>query len=179
MGPLELYDMIGLDTAFYAGLILNDAYGDRIEPSPVIPAMVKSGRLGRKTAAGFYCYSGRGQKARIDRPDDGVAAVVAPYALPHRDTDDSALIDRLILPMVLEATLVLDEGIVRDGCDVDLAVIHALGFPPFRGGLLAWADTLGASAIIDRLAKLADLGVRMQPTPRLVALARSGGRFTT
>ena len=179
MGPLELYDMIGLDTAFYAGLILNDAYGDRIEPSPVIPAMVKSGRLGRKTAAGFYCYSGRGQKARIDRPDDGVAAVVAPYALPHRDTDDSALIDRLILPMVLEATLVLDEGIVRDGCDVDLAVIHALGFPPFRGGLLAWADTLGASAIIDRLAKLADLGVRMKPTPRLVALARSGGRFTT
>ena len=179
MGPLELYDMIGLDTAFYAGLILNDAYGDRIEPSPVIPAMVKSGRLGRKTAAGFYCYSGRGQKARIDRPDDGVAAVVAPYALPHRDTDDSALIDRLILPMVLEATLVLDEGIVRDGCDVDLAVIHALGFPPFRGGLLAWADTLGASAIIDRLAKLADLGVRMKPTPRLGALARSGGRFTT
>ncbi len=178
MGPLELYDMIGLDTAFYAGLILNDAYGDRIEPSPVIPAMVKSGRLGRKTAAGFYRYSGSGPRARIERPDEGVAAVVAPYALPARDNDDRAIIDRLILPMVLEATRVLDEGIVRDGCDVDLAVIHALGFPPFRGGLLAWADTLGAPAIIDRLGKLADLGVRMKPTPRLESLARTGGRFT-
>jgi hypothetical protein len=80
--------------------------------------------------------------------------------------------------MVLEATLVLDEGIVRDGSDVDLAVIHALGFPPFRGGLLAWADTIGAAEIVRRLESFADLGVRMRPTPRLEALARSGGRFT-
>ena len=178
MGPLELYDMIGLDTAFYAGLVLTDAYGDRIEPSPVIPAMVKSGRLGRKTGAGFYRYSGSGPRARVERPDEGVAAVIAPYALPARGGDDRTIIDRLILPMVLEATRVLDEGIVRDGCDVDLAVIHALGFPPFRGGLLAWADTIGAAGILARLAPLSDLGLRMKPTPRLEALARGGGRFT-
>jgi 3-hydroxyacyl-CoA dehydrogenase/enoyl-CoA hydratase/3-hydroxybutyryl-CoA epimerase/3-hydroxyacyl-CoA dehydrogenase/enoyl-CoA hydratase/3-hydroxybutyryl-CoA epimerase/enoyl-CoA isomerase len=170
--------MIGLDTAFYAGLVLNDAYGDRIEPSPVIPAMVKSGRLGRKTGAGFYRYSGSGPRARVERPDEGVAAVIAPYALPARGGDDRTIIDRLILPMVLEATRVLDEGIVRDGCDVDLAVIHALGFPPFRGGLLAWADTIGAAGILARLAPLSDLGLRMKPTPRLEALARGGGRFT-
>jgi 3-hydroxyacyl-CoA dehydrogenase/enoyl-CoA hydratase/3-hydroxybutyryl-CoA epimerase/3-hydroxyacyl-CoA dehydrogenase/enoyl-CoA hydratase/3-hydroxybutyryl-CoA epimerase/enoyl-CoA isomerase len=178
MGPLELYDMIGLDTAFYAGLVLNDAYGDRIEPSPVIPAMVKSGRLGRKTGAGFYRYAGSGPRARIERPDDGVTAVVNPYALPACAGDERSIADRLLLPMVLEATLVLDEGIVRDGSDVDLAVIHALGFPPFRGGLLAWADTIGAAEIVRRLESFADLGVRMRPTPRLEALARSGGRFT-
>jgi len=178
MGPLELYDMIGLDTAFYAGLVLNDAYGDRIEPSPVIPAMVKSGRLGRKTGVGFYRYTGSGPRARVERPDEGVAAVVAPYALPTCAGDDRMIIDRLILPMVLEATRVLDEGIVRDGCDVDLAVIHALGFPPFRGGLLAWADTIGAAGILARLAPLSDLGLRMKPTPRLESLARGGGLFT-
>jgi 3-hydroxyacyl-CoA dehydrogenase/enoyl-CoA hydratase/3-hydroxybutyryl-CoA epimerase/3-hydroxyacyl-CoA dehydrogenase/enoyl-CoA hydratase/3-hydroxybutyryl-CoA epimerase/enoyl-CoA isomerase len=179
MGPLELYDMIGLDTAFYAGLVLDDAYGDRIEASPVIPALVKSGRLGRKTGAGFYVYdAAAGQRAKPARPDDGVPAIVAAYALPARETSDRTIADRLLLPIVLEATLVLDEGLVRDGRDIDLAVIHALGFPAFRGGVLAWADSLGAAEIVRRLEPLADLGVRMHPTPRLLELARSGGGFT-
>jgi 3-hydroxyacyl-CoA dehydrogenase/enoyl-CoA hydratase/3-hydroxybutyryl-CoA epimerase/3-hydroxyacyl-CoA dehydrogenase/enoyl-CoA hydratase/3-hydroxybutyryl-CoA epimerase/enoyl-CoA isomerase len=107
MGPLELYDMIGLDTAFYAGLVLSAAYGDRIEASPLIPAMVKSGRLGRKTGAGFYQYGTGGQypkdgqRARIDRPDEGVMKLVRPYSLPARETTDATICDRLLLPMLL------------------------------------------------------------------------------
>jgi hypothetical protein len=73
---------------------------------------------------------------------------------------------------------VLDEGIVRDGRDVDLAVIHALGFPAFRGGLLAWGDTLGPAEVVRRLEPLAPLGARMQATPRLVAMAQANARFT-
>jgi 3-hydroxyacyl-CoA dehydrogenase len=95
-----------------------------------------------------------------------------------RASDDRTIADRLLLPMLLEALRALDEEIVRDGRDIDLAVIHALGFPPFRGGLLAWADTLGAAEILRRLEPLADLGPRMHPTPRLRAVAASGGRFT-
>jgi 3-hydroxyacyl-CoA dehydrogenase len=178
MGPLELYDMIGLDTAFYAGLVLSAAYGDRIEASPLIPAFVKAGRLGRKTGGGFYRYRGTGPKARIAGGDDAVAAIVARYALPPRPTTDRDIQDRLMLPMLLEALRVLDEGIVRDGRDIDLAVIHALGFPPFRGGLLAWADSLGPAEVLRRLEPLADLGVRMHPTERLLALAREGSRFS-
>jgi 3-hydroxyacyl-CoA dehydrogenase len=102
---------------------------------------------------------------------------VARYALPARDSSDRTIADRLFLPMLLEALRVLEEGIVRDGRDVDLAVIHALGFPPFRGGLFAWADSLGATEIVQRLAGLADLGARMQPTDRLLAIASAGGRF--
>jgi 3-hydroxyacyl-CoA dehydrogenase/enoyl-CoA hydratase/carnithine racemase len=179
MGPLELYDMIGLDTAFYAGLVLDDAYGDRIEASPLIPALVKSGRLGRKSGAGFYRYRpGGGQRARIERPDEEVPRLIEPYRLPARETSDATIADRLFLPMLLEALRALDEGIVRDGRDVDLAVIHALGFPPFRGGLLAWGDSLGAAEVVRRLEPLADLGVRMHPTPRLLAMARAGEPFT-
>ena len=178
MGPLELYDMIGLDTAFYAGLVLSAAYGDRIEASPLIPALVKSGRLGRKTGDGFYQYGAGGQRARIDRPDEGVIKLVRPYALPARETTDATICDRLLLPMLLEALRVLDEGIVRDGRDIDLAVIHALGFPAFRGGLLAWGDSLGAAEVVRRLAPLADLGIRMHPTPRLLAMAAAGEPFT-
>jgi len=178
MGPLELYDMIGLDTAFYAGLVLSAAYGDRIEASPLIPALVKSGRLGRKTGAGFYKYGKGGQRSRVDRPDEGVAALIRPYALPARETTDATICDRLLLPMLLEALRVLDEGIVRDGRDIDLAVIHALGFPAFRGGLLAWGDTLGVAEVVRRLTPLADLGIRMHPTPRLLAMATAGTPFT-
>jgi 3-hydroxyacyl-CoA dehydrogenase/enoyl-CoA hydratase/carnithine racemase len=178
MGPLELYDMIGLDTAFYAGLVLSAAYGDRIEASPLIPAFVKAGRLGRKTGGGFYRYRGTGPKARVTGGDEAAAAIVARYALPPRPTSERDIQDRLFLPMLLEALRVLDEGIVRDGRDIDLAVIHALGFPPFRGGLLAWADSLGPAEVLRRLEPLADLGVRMHPTERLLALAREGSRFS-
>jgi 3-hydroxyacyl-CoA dehydrogenase/enoyl-CoA hydratase/carnithine racemase len=178
MGPIELYDMIGLDTAFYAGLVLSVAYGDRIAASPVIPALVKAKRLGRKTGGGFYDYSGTGPRARVIDTGPGAATVLARYPLPARDTNDRTIADRLFIPMLLEALRVLDEAIVRDGRDVDLAVIHALGFPAFRGGLLAWADSLGAAEIVRRLEPLADLGLRMQPTGRLLDLARTGGAFT-
>jgi 3-hydroxyacyl-CoA dehydrogenase/enoyl-CoA hydratase/3-hydroxybutyryl-CoA epimerase/3-hydroxyacyl-CoA dehydrogenase/enoyl-CoA hydratase/3-hydroxybutyryl-CoA epimerase/enoyl-CoA isomerase len=183
MGPIELYDMIGLDTAFYAGLVMAAAFGDRIDASPVIPALVKSGRLGRKTGGGFYRYTvpadGNAQRARIDRPDDGVPAMLASYALPDTQPTAATITDRLVIPMLLEAVRTVDEGIVRDGRDIDLAVIHALGFPAFRGGLLAWADSLGAAEIVRRLEPLATLGPRMTPPDRLLALARSGGTFTT
>ena len=53
--------------------------------------------------------------------------------------------------MVLEATRILEEKLVRDVRDVDLGVIFGLGFPPFRGGLLFWADTVGAAKIVEML----------------------------
>jgi 3-hydroxyacyl-CoA dehydrogenase/enoyl-CoA hydratase/carnithine racemase len=183
LGPLELYDMIGLDTAFYAGVVLGAAYGDRIETAPVVPALVKSGRLGRKSGAGFYRYAGVGAQARMLGPDAGATAIAIRYR--HEDSTatgvsgtDATIIDRLLLPMLLEALRTLDEGIVRDPRDVDLAMIHALGFPPFRGGLLAWAESLGAAEVVRRLEPLAPLGSRMQPVDSLLDRVRGGGRFT-
>jgi 3-hydroxyacyl-CoA dehydrogenase/enoyl-CoA hydratase/3-hydroxybutyryl-CoA epimerase/3-hydroxyacyl-CoA dehydrogenase/enoyl-CoA hydratase/3-hydroxybutyryl-CoA epimerase/enoyl-CoA isomerase len=178
LGPIELYDMVGLDTAFYAGLVLSAAYGDRIEASPVIPALVKAGLLGRKTAAGFYRYAEPGPHGRTVGREDRATAIVARYAHAARETSDRTIVDRLFLPMLLEALRTLDERIVRDAADVDLAVIHALGFPAFRGGVLAWGDSLGAAEVVRRLGPLADLGPRMQPTERLLAHAASGRPFT-
>ena len=67
---------------------------------------------------------------------------------------------------------------MRDGRDIDLAVIHALGFPAFRGGVLAWANAIGATEVLRRLEPLADLGVRMHPPQRLLELARRDEPFT-
>ncbi|MCA9210329.1 MAG: multifunctional fatty acid oxidation complex subunit alpha, partial [Planctomycetales bacterium] len=84
---------------------------------------------------------------------------------------------RLFLSMLLEATRVLSAGIVRDVRDIDLGLIFGLGFPPFRGGLLWWADTLGAAKIVELLKPLESLGPRMQPTPLLLKMAEEGRKF--
>jgi hypothetical protein len=60
---------------------------------------------------------------------------------------------------------------------VDLGLVFGIGFPPFRGGLLFWADTLGADRILKMLEPLAKLGPRMQPTPLLLEMAREGKKF--
>ena len=64
--------------------------------------------------------------------------------------------------MVLEATRILEEKVVRDVRDVDLGLIFGVGFPPFKGGLLFWADTLGAAKIVEMLKPFEALGARMQ-----------------
>ena len=178
LGPIELYDMIGLDTAFYAGLVLHEAYGDRLEAAPVLPAMVKAGRLGCKSGGGFYRYADNG---RLLEPDPAAEKLVSTYAEeplggePMRDLE--AIAQRLVLPMVLEASRALDEQLVRDPSDIDLGVIYGLGFPAFRGGLLAWADSLGNAEILRRLEPLAPLGPRMLPTTWLETMARTNSTF--
>ena len=49
-----MYDVIGLDTAYYAGRVMYDAFPDRTVASPILGALVKAGRLGQKSGAGLY-----------------------------------------------------------------------------------------------------------------------------
>jgi 3-hydroxyacyl-CoA dehydrogenase len=84
---------------------------------------------------------------------------------------------RLFLPMLLEATRVLEEKKVRDPRDVDLGLIYGIGFPPHKGGLLFWADQVGAAKILEWLKPLEQLGARTQPTELLKERARTGAKF--
>ena len=79
--------------------------------------------------------------------------------------------------MLLEATRVLEEKLVRDARDVDLGLIFGTGFPPFKGGLLFWADSLGAKQIIEMLKPYEVLGKRYQPTDLLKEMASSSATF--
>ncbi len=174
MGPLALYDMVGNDTSFYAGRVMWEAYPDRITASPILPAMIKSGRLGQKSGRGFFVYKdgkGRGE------PDPTLDKLISGYIRGTQKFTKEEVTDRLFLPMVLEATRILTEKLVRDVRDVDLGVIFGLGFPPFKGGLLFWADSVGAAKIVERLKPLENLGERMKPTPMLLEMARNGRKF--
>ena len=90
---------------------------------------------------------------------------------PRKFTQEE-LTDRLFLPMLLEATRVLEDKIVRDVRDVDLGLIFGIGFPPFRGGLFFWADQLGAAKIVEKLKQYAPLGKRFEPTAMLTQTRR-------
>jgi 3-hydroxyacyl-CoA dehydrogenase/enoyl-CoA hydratase/carnithine racemase len=174
MGPITLYDVIGLDTAFYAGAVMYEAFPDRCIASPLLVALVKAGRLGQKTGTGFFSYKdakGRGT------PDPALAKIMEPYLRPAQPFTEEQITHRLFLPMLLEATRIVEEKKVRDPRDVDLGLIYGIGFPPFKGGLLFWADQLGAAKIIEMLNPLEHLGARYQPTALLTEMARTGGKF--
>lgn len=174
MGPITLYDVVGLDTALYAGAVLRDAFPDRVVESPILPAMVQAGRLGQKSGVGFFLY--KDKKGR-GTPDPTLGDLITPLVRQQQSFTDEQITHRLFLPMLLEATRILEEKLVRDPRDVDLGLIFGTGFPPFKGGLLFWADTIGAQKIVELLKPLESLGERAKPTPMLLEMAKSGRGF--
>jgi 3-hydroxybutyryl-CoA dehydrogenase len=56
MGPLALADLVGLDTCLSVMRVLEEAFGDKYRPCPLLTKYVEAGYLGVKTGRGFYHY---------------------------------------------------------------------------------------------------------------------------
>lgn len=173
MGPIALNDLVGLDTSLYAGQVVNTAFAERAASSRILAELVKAGRLGQKAGAGFYSYA-KGSRS-VDDP--AFAAILEKCRTGNRQISQEEITDRLFLPMLTEASRVLMEGIVREPADVDMGLILGIGFPAFRGGLLRWADSLGADKVLEKLKKYEHLGSRFQPTEALRELAATKKKF--
>ena len=177
MGPCRLLDEIGFDVAEHVAGQMEESFGERMAASPIIGLLRQEGRLGRKNGRGFYTYDD-GEEKGVDRE------VQKELTRLRRETGEEApgraeIRDRCLYLLVNEATLALEEGVVRSADDVDLAMVTGTGFPPFRGGLLRWADREGLERIVERLeAFRSDHGERFAPSPRLRELAESGGTLT-
>jgi len=143
MGPFRLLDEVGLDTGSKVARVIADGF-PHMKVLPLIDEMVEKNYLGKKNGRGFYSYSESG-KALAVRPE-----FQSDPKNPSPETD-RILQDRLILPMVTEAVMALDEGIVATVRDLDIGLIFGIGFPPFRGGLLKWVSDLGEREILDRM----------------------------
>jgi len=170
MGPVRLLDEVGLDIARHAGEALFEAFGERMRPSPILESLAGSKRLGRKGGLGFYRYAD-GKEVGVD---GGIYAEIGlDPAAPTSGSDDPQITARLILAMVNEAARTLEDEIVRSAADVDLGMIMGTGFPPFRGGLLRYADSIHPRTVVARLLELRDQhGPRFEPSPLLVQLAK-------
>lgn len=173
IGPFALLDEIGLDTAHHAAVVLENAFGRRIGGStPVLGAMVERGALGKKTGRGFYRYR-RGKRRGADSKPQQLAG--SPEV---RDLPAETLQERMVLAMINEAAVCLEDGVVRDPTDLDVAMVMGTGFPPFRGGPLRYADEMGIAVLHDRLSRLADAhGERFRPAAVLRDMVRDGRRF--
>ena len=85
--------------------------------------------------------------------------------------------ERSLLAMINEASRCLEEGIVSDPSYV-LALILDSGFPPFRGGLLAYADKLGIKTVYDKLKSLESVSsARFKPTLMIETMAANKQTF--
>jgi 3-hydroxyacyl-CoA dehydrogenase / enoyl-CoA hydratase / 3-hydroxybutyryl-CoA epimerase len=173
VGPIELLDDVGIDVAAKAAGTMAAAFPARMPPDPALDKLVTLGRIGRKAKKGFYFY----EKDRRGGPDQAVYGELG-VSSPSKNLSSSEIQERLVLPMINEAAYCLSEGIVASPAKLDLAMIFGTGFPPFRGGLCAYADSLGAKAIVETLQKLEkEKGGRFAPAPSLVEMAKTGKKF--
>ncbi len=174
VGPVTLYDEVGLDVAQKAGKIMAAAFSDRMgNPPTVVDKLVDDGRLGRKNGKGFYTYDAEGKKGDADE------AVYALFgAPPKKEMSREDIQERLGLVMVNEAIRTLEEGVLRSARDGDVGAVFGIGFPPFRGGPFWYVDTEGAQSVLTRLRALeARYGKRFAPAALLEEMARDGRRF--
>ena len=172
MGPCRLLDEVGFDVAAHVAKEMARAFGDRMRPSAALETLTGLGRLGKKNGRGFYTYSDRDE--RVDRE------VGRAFGSGGGGVRPEEIIDRCLLISVNEAMYALEEGVVAGPGDVDLAMVMGTGFPPFRGGPLAWAESRGARAVRDRLLELRERhGDRFTPAPGLERLADAEESFTS
>lgn len=173
VGPITLFDEVGLDVAMKSGKIMQQAFSDRVAPSEVLPRLVEDGRLGRKNGRGFYRYEG-GKRGGVDPSVYAVAG-----AAPRRTMPRAEIQERLALGMINEAVRCLGDGVLRSARDGDVGAVMGFGFPPFRGGPFWYIDQEGAASIVARLRALeAAHGSRFEPAPLLVRTSLAGERFS-
>ncbi|UCF20705.1 MAG: enoyl-CoA hydratase/isomerase family protein [Gemmatimonadota bacterium] len=161
-GPLRLLDEIGLDIVAEVSRTVVAGFGERFTPAPIMEAVLSEGIIGRKGGRGFYRY--RGSKPRgVDRT---IQLLIKEQGQPPAEAEAQ---ERILLAMINEAARTLDDRVVDGPETLDIASILGAGFPPFRGGLLRYADALGRNHILDRLRHYAEAaGSRFQPAPGLL-----------
>jgi 3-hydroxyacyl-CoA dehydrogenase/enoyl-CoA hydratase/3-hydroxybutyryl-CoA epimerase len=164
MGPLALFDEMGIDVAHHMGGTMRAAFPGRFAESKLLDTLYEEKHLGKRTGRGFYVHKGRRKRpARL------------PFAASGKKPRKEDIVPRLFHPVVNEAARCLAEGVAARAEDVDLAMAMGAGFAPFRSGPLRWAGTVGFSTIVGELERLAERhGPRFEPSAALREMAGSG-----
>lgn len=174
MGPMELIDEVGVDVAVKVAHILHEAFGERMTPATQNDKLLEVQRLGKKVGKGIYEYKGS-KKEKVFNPELYQMLGASPQSGLIADEE---IVERCLLPMINEAARCLEEKVVESPSQVDLGMIMGVGFPPFRGGLLRYADSLGMKTIVERLRKYESrLGTRFTPAEPLLKRAEYDQKF--
>ncbi|MGQ9646450.1 MAG: 3-hydroxyacyl-CoA dehydrogenase NAD-binding domain-containing protein [Thermodesulfobacteriota bacterium] len=177
MGPATLGDLTGLDINYHVIKNFERSLGERWKISPIYEIIYQSGCFGRKTGAGWYDYSG--EKPVPNRKlMEAIQRYLREKGIQPKRLSPKEIIDRMLARAINEAACMIEEGICDRPQDMDLAVVYGLGFPPYRGGILRYADTWGIRNVHEHLLKLEkEHGVRFKPASLLKQMAESGRTF--
>tara|TARA_B100001109_G_scaffold120503_1_gene98171 strand:+ start:371 stop:2521 length:2151 start_codon:yes stop_codon:yes gene_type:complete len=179
MGPAYLLDVVGMDTADHAASVMADGIPERmakVENDPVT-LLFKEERLGQKNAKGFYNFSKdkRGKPKKDAAPE--AYELIKPHQAEASEFSSEEIIARLMIPMANEAIRCLEEGIVASAAEADMALIYGLGFPPFRGGIFRYIETMGLANFVELADKYAHLGPIYQITDGVRQMAAEGKSY--
>jgi 3-hydroxyacyl-CoA dehydrogenase/enoyl-CoA hydratase/3-hydroxybutyryl-CoA epimerase len=124
MGPVELADTVGLDICKAAAASLDLAVPSMVED------LIKQGKLGKKTSAGFYTYK-NGKK------------------MQHKNIDSSFIPsdtkERLVNSLLAASKQCLNDKVVADADLLDAGMILGAGFAPFRGGPMNYIQDMDSN----------------------------------
>lgn len=178
LGPFAVNDISGLDVS-YEGRKRRAAADPSYRKLHVPDCLVEMGRKGQKTGAGWYRYEKGDRTPRHDPlVDEIITSVAIEFGIEQRSFSAEEILQRVLFASVNEACRILEEGKAYRASDIDVMWLHGFGFPRHRGGLLYWADGIGASAIHAQIAIWHErYGRRWHPSALLAETAARGGRL--
>ncbi|MAG58138.1 MAG: hypothetical protein CMJ83_17775 [Planctomycetes bacterium] len=141
MGPFRLMDEVGLDIIVDASSHVGDRGEYEHKAPPLVERLVEQKKLGKKTGEGFFRYAKGRRRGKKTGPTCARLLKELGTQSSGTDHDLQSIANRLMGRMVAEARRIIGEDLVLSGEDVDIGTIFGIGFPPFRGGLLQWAET--------------------------------------
>ena len=179
MGPAALADLTGIDINYHVNQTFEKRLGERYKIHPLTELIYQTGCYGRKTGAGYMDYSGD-----VPVPNQKVVDVVQAYLkdkqVSAREISEQEIVDLMLANAINEAAYMMEEGICDRPQDMDLAMIYGTGFPPYRGGILRYADKWGLANVYQTLQELESrYGVHFKPANMIREMAESGKTFYT
>ncbi|MCU0559980.1 MAG: 3-hydroxyacyl-CoA dehydrogenase NAD-binding domain-containing protein [Desulfobacterales bacterium] len=177
MGPAALSDLTGIDINYHVNQTFEHRLGARWKVHPLTEAIYRTGCYGRKTGAGYMDYRGA-----TPVPNPTVVEVVKAYLTANgvapKQASAQQIVELMLAAAINEAAFMIEEGICDRPQDMDLAMIYGTGFPPYRGGILRYADAWGLAAVYRKLLELEKCyGEHFAPAALIQTMAESGRRF--
>lgn len=180
MGPFAVGDLAGLDIGWRNRKARAHLRKPGVRDCDLLDQVCQLGRLGQKTAAGWYRYESGN---RTPLPDPAIEELIVEHSrargIGRRTIDDQEIVERCLFSMINEGAKILAEGVAARPIDVDMVWLNGYGFPAWRGGPLFFADQWGLARV---LASIEDYCERFgpdfwTPAPLLRELVANGRTF--
>jgi len=177
MGPATLSDLTGIDINYHVANTFERRLGERYQVHPLTKRVYETGCYGRKTGAGYFDYSG---DKPVPNPKvvDAIQGYLREQGVTPKKMSRKEIVDMMLANAINEAAYMMEEGICDRPQDMDLAMIYGTGFPPYRGGILRYADKWGPQNVYEKLLELEkQYGVHFKPAKLIREMAESGKTF--